>query len=264
MARTQFTIDLLETEEPVRGGMTLRKSAGAPVVQLTPEQVGKFLVVTLADLGEQLFGWQDDVMAGYPYLQRLSAAEHWSAALWPGPLRPSGWMPSLLSRLARHVPYLPVKAPPIFENCTAVVSDADSSAATALYWQVAMQSGPLVSMQRARGVLEKAVAHNPWVPEPYLLLAQIGLLGGDFDMARRNAARGLQLLADWGNFVRQARFLERMGCMGAYPSAARKRRRLAEDAYRAQQPRFGHHAASGSGRPQSRKNDSLAASTMAA
>jgi hypothetical protein len=198
MARTQFTIDLLEAEEPLRGGMTLCKSAGAPVVHLTPEQVGKFLVVTLADLGEQLFGWQDEVMAGYPYLQRLSAAEHWSAALWPGPLRPSGWMPSLLSRLARHVPHLPVKAPPIFENCTAVVSDADSSAATALYWQVAMQSGPLVSMQRARGVLEKALAHNPWMPEPYLLLAQIGLLGGDFDMARRNAARGLQLLGDWG------------------------------------------------------------------
>ena len=198
MARTQFTIELLAAAEPVRTGMTLRRSTDGSIVQLSAEQVGKFLVVSLADLGEQLFGWQDEVMSGYPYLQRLSAVEHWSAAFWPGPMRPSGWMPSLLSQLARHVPFLPVKTPPIFDDCTAVISDADSSAATALYWQVAMQNLPLISMGRTKEVLEKTVSLNPWLPEPYLLLAQIGLLAGNYDIAERNAARGLQLLIDWG------------------------------------------------------------------
>jgi hypothetical protein len=79
-----------------------------------------------------------------------------------------------------------------------VVSSDNSGAATALYWQAAMQSASLISMGRMREMLEKATSLNPWMPEPYLLLAQLGLIAGDYGMAEKNATRGLRLLVDWG------------------------------------------------------------------
>lgn len=201
MPRSQFAIDLLEAESAPTSGMVLRDSAGASgrEVRLSAAQTAKFLIVTLADLAEQFFSWQDEVMARYPYVPMLPAAEHWSAALWPGACRPSAWMPSVLSRLARHLPQFDVELPPIFDRCTGgIVSAEDAAAAAALYWQVVAQSGPLVSAEHAEATLRAAIRHNPWMAEPHLLLAQLAMLRGDFPTGEHHAGRGLRLLCDWG------------------------------------------------------------------
>jgi len=57
---------------------------------------------------------------------------------------------------------------------------------------------PLTEMDSARHLLEAAVAHNPWVGEPRLLLAQLALTSGDFDAAEQHAAAGLAALQAWG------------------------------------------------------------------
>lgn len=199
MPRTQFAVDLLAFDEIPAAGMVLRAPGGKQPVQLTGRQAAAFLVVTLADLAEQWFSWQDEIMAGYPYLgEKQGAREHWASALWPGPLRPSVGNLSLLSRLARLLPATGIPVPPIFDRCAAVLPKEEESAAAALYWQVVAQNTPFASSAHAQQCLAAALKHNPWVGEPHLVLAQLALLEGDYPAAERHATEGLRLLLEWG------------------------------------------------------------------
>jgi hypothetical protein len=57
---------------------------------------------------------------------------------------------------------------------------------------------PSAGLGPIHAALTAAVAHNPYVGEPRLMLAQLGLIASDWPMARDHAAAGLALLQDWG------------------------------------------------------------------
>jgi len=196
--RNEFAIALLERDEVPADGLVLTNGDGARFA-LDRRRVGIFLAVTLADLAEQWFAWQDRVMAGYPHVTSDRPTNgHWGAVMWPGPMRPSMANWSLLSRLARHMPALGLPVPPIFDYCTAALSPKDEAGAAALYWQVAngqVQPAPCESVGQ---VLESTIARNPWAAEPRLTLAQLCLMDGDFRRAEDQAQRGLELLCQWG------------------------------------------------------------------
>ncbi|MFA8359014.1 DUF6817 domain-containing protein [Burkholderia ubonensis] len=194
--RTAFVLALLDERTDCREGITLDRNG--ETFELSPREVVLFLVVTLADLVEQWYSWQEDTMASYPHTGRLDAQPNWAVTLWPGPFRPGSSALSLASRLARHLRGLAEPVPPIFAQCTAHLDSADEAAAAALYWQVATLQMPLVDREHARGMLARAVEMNPWVGEPHLMLAQIDLVSGRFEDAEQHAGRGLALLRDWG------------------------------------------------------------------
>lgn len=236
MPRSRFAADLLERDRVDPAGMVLHDPADNRETRLTRDQVGIFIVVTLADLAEQWFSWQDDVMAGYPFTTKIRALEAWSAALWPGPLRPSAVNLSLLSRLARHLRDVDVVRPPIFDGCTGELSREDEAAALSSYWQVVDRGVPLARTDQARLCLAFAIERNPWIAEPHLLLAQLSLIEGDHPAAGRHARRGLELLLEWGTawdkripwngWVAWARILMQHAQRGTWPQTLRDHNNL--------------------------------------
>lgn len=201
MPRTRFVQAILEGEGGGTQGMTLTDGKGNTLA-LTPRQVAAFIVVTVADVGEQWHSWQDEIFAAYPYQERRELAPHWAASLWPGPLKPPANILHMLSRLLHALKSLPgdtgIPAPPAFGQGDAVIEARDEAAAAALYWQVITRMHPLTEMQTAQHLLESAIAHNPWVGEPRLLLAQLALTQGDFATAETQAQAGLAALQAWG------------------------------------------------------------------
>jgi hypothetical protein len=219
MPRTKFVQAVLAGQGTGVEGMTLDGTDGQ-VFTLTPRQVAAFIVVSAADIGEQWHSWQDEIFAGYPQQQRRDLKTNWASSLWPGPLKPPSNILSMLSHLLAPLspssplsplspsspssPSSPISAdtgipiPPAFDQCRATLSPRDEAAASALYWQVITRMHPLTEMDSARHLLEAAVAHNPWVGEPRLLLAQLALTTGDFDAAEQHAAAGLAALQAWG------------------------------------------------------------------
>lgn len=197
MPRNEFVTELAAAARPPLDGMVLRDAQGK-VFELSPSQVAAFLVLTVADLVEQWYSWQEDTMSGYPATGDVPAAANWAATLWPGPFRPGSSALSLASRLAGHLAALGLPVPPIFDGCTKTLAQADEAAASALYWQVSMLDVPRVSSRVPRSLLAEAVRLNPWVAEPHLLLAQFALLEGEYDAAATHAHEGLRLLRCWG------------------------------------------------------------------
>jgi len=201
MPRTLFTQQLLEEAALPAEGMVL-ESDGVAAMVLSARDVAVFTIVTIADIAEQWHSWQDEVFAGFPFQKSRPIRENWPASLWPGPLKPTASALAMLSRLARVVADLPeefgLPTPPIFARCSGVLDPADEVAAVALYWQVVTRGLPSAGLAITHGALEAAAQHNPYVAEPRLMLAQLGLLAGDFAMAEGHARAGLDLLQDWG------------------------------------------------------------------
>jgi hypothetical protein len=201
MPRTLFTQRLLTMEQLPDSGVLLAPE-GKPAVHLSPREVALFAIATIADIAEQWHSWQDEVYAGFPFMKPRLIRENWPAALWPGPLKPTTCMLSVLSRLAAPLGDMPdefgLPVPPVFARCTATLAQADEMAAAALYWQAVTRGLPSAGMGPTHAALESCIGHNPFVAEPRLLLAQLGLIAGDWAMAANHARAGLALLQDWG------------------------------------------------------------------
>ncbi|CFT89988.1 Uncharacterised protein [Bordetella pertussis] len=201
MPRTQFVQRILAGEGRGATGLVLQGADGQPLT-LTPRQVAAFIVVSAADVGEQWHSWQDEIFAGYPHQERRDTSTHWAASLWPGPLKPPARILDMLSRLLQPLSTLPagtgIPTPPAFGHCTAVLDAGDEAAAAALYWQGITRMHPMTEMDSAHHLLQAAIAHNPWVAEPRLLLAQLALTAQDYDTALEQAAAGLAALQAWG------------------------------------------------------------------
>jgi len=165
--------------------------------------VAIFTVVTMADICEQWYSWQDDIYSGYPNHVPRDTAVHWAAGLWPGPMRPTAYRISQIAKLGQVLKHPAlmglVPLPTVFDHCQHALSESDEAAACALYWSVIQQNQPLVSCKTTIMTLEQAIRHNPWVAEPYLLLAQLHLTEQSYDQAQIAAAQGLHLLTCWGN-----------------------------------------------------------------
>lgn len=201
MPRTRFVQAILEGKGLDGQGLELTDDKGQ-IVQLTPRQVAAFIVVTVADVGEQWHSWQDEIFSGYPYQQRRDSAPHWAASLWPGPLKPPANILNMLSRLLHALRSLPattgIPIPPAFDHGTGVIQAKNEAAASALYWQVITRMQPLTESQTARHLLESAIDNNPWVGEPRLLLAQLAMTQGDWATAEEQSLAGLRALQAWG------------------------------------------------------------------
>ena len=196
--RSRFAATLLERDRIPDSGLVLEDDDGRRF-PLDRRRIGIFLAVTLADLAEQWFAWQDRIMAGYPNAAPDRPTNmHWPAVLWPGAMRPSMANWSLMSRLARHMPALDLPVPPVFENCSATLSPESEAGAAALYWQVAGGLCAEKPPDAVRRLLESAIERNPFVGEPRLALAQLMLMEGDYAAAETQALEGLELLCRWG------------------------------------------------------------------
>ena len=201
MPRSAFTKRMAEIARIPEEGLTLPTRSGG-TLHIPARDCALFGVATLADIAEQWHSWQDEVYQGFPALLQRPVAANWAAAIWPGPLRPSASILSLLARLARPLADLPaewgVPTPPVFDGGRGTLSADDEAAASALYWQAVNRGLPLTTPEPTKAALREAIARNPWVGEPRLMLAQIALGQGDWETAGREAEAGLTLLAQWG------------------------------------------------------------------
>ncbi|KAG2435828.1 hypothetical protein HXX76_007023 [Chlamydomonas incerta] len=202
-AAVAATTAALRRVVPPEGVTVKHIKTGEPV--LVPRRtIAQFLAMTIADFAEQLFSWQDAMFENERDGRLLYAGGN-ARSLWPGPCKPGLWH-SALSRMAfllRHgltgADGQPLVAlPPVFENCTQVLTEADQLAARDAYWQAVTQHTEPDQHDEALRLLRSAVWHNPHIAEPHVLLAQIHAQRQQWDEASRHAGRALRLFCDWG------------------------------------------------------------------
>jgi hypothetical protein len=182
--------DLAVPDDGIRVGLHHRDET----VQLSRRDLGVFLVVTMADYAEQLFGWQDRLFASPDGDGVRRGGPH---ALWPGDNRPGLWM-GLNARLGRRAAACAVAPlPPVFARCTVDLEPDAERAARELYWQVVSDAAVQDEPVRAEEMLRRAIACNPFIAEPHLLLAQLHLNHHRWDEARAATRAALGLLAQW-------------------------------------------------------------------
>ncbi|MDB5932035.1 MAG: hypothetical protein JWR60_3742 [Polaromonas sp.] len=201
MPRTRFVQGVLQGALEADGSMVLDGKDGRQL--LAADEVAAFIVLTMADTAEQWYSWQDDIFSRYPdHRSTLAGPVHWAASLWPGPMRPTARMVAQAATLGSALRHPALRGrlpmPPVFNQCRARLAPRDEATGVSLYWSVIQQDQPLVDADVAIAVLEQAVAHNPWVGEPQLVLAQLYLTVGEFERAEAAAAGGLQMLCAWG------------------------------------------------------------------
>jgi hypothetical protein len=164
-------------------------------VSLSPRDLGIFLIVTMADYAEQFFGWQDRLF-GTPEADGTSRGGPY--ALWPGDDRPGLWL-GLNSKLGLRAARCGVTPlPPVFEGCTVEMSREAEVTARDLYWRVTCDIEMQADTARAERALREAIAANPFVAEPHVLLAQLLVTRGDWDTAEHEASAALDVLVQWG------------------------------------------------------------------
>lgn len=175
--------------------------------------VALFLLLTMADLSEQMFGYVDVLFDNEN--GRLDSKGNTWKALWPGDGKPGLWM-NAVSRMgavytliAREekifrkdeekkfgFEHIELTIPPVFNNCTTVFNPSDQIQARDLYWEAICKRGD--KTDEAEALLLKACVHNPFIGEPHLVLAQIYLSGEKYEEAEKEAKIGLKLLLEWG------------------------------------------------------------------
>jgi hypothetical protein len=191
-------------------------------VFLSAETLRMLLVFSMADVADQHFGWQDRLFSGDAMVNGMYSPSssdnndpankhHQSTALWPGLSQPGLWMSyaSSLGAIARTFQFesssntdqttqlLVADLPPVFDNCTKLLSGEDEAKARDLYWSV-VTDDELRETDAVIDALEQCVAFNPWAFEPYVILAQKYLHRNDFEHATRTTERALELQLQWG------------------------------------------------------------------
>lgn len=198
---------------PQDGVVTRHIRTGEPVA-LSRKTLAAFLLMTVADFSDQYTGYQDELFGNEDDGRLEFGGDNW-AALWPGAGKPGLWV-SAMSRIAALYNLIlrdinssssnnnnqdddalvgKLVVPPVFEGCTRVLDPAEQKAARDLYWE-AICGGNKGSEE---GLLRESVARNPFVGEPWLVLAQVLLNKQEYEEAEAAAARGVRLLLEWGS-----------------------------------------------------------------
>ncbi|CAN1254861.1 hypothetical protein LINPERPRIM_LOCUS8793 [Linum perenne] len=186
-------------------------------VALSRRVVATFLMMTMADFSDQLFGFQDALFDNSN--GRLEFSGNKFTTLWPGDGKPGLWINSI-SRMgavytlivreeeiirAQNGPRkigvedeeLDLVMPPILEKCTRVVDSEEQIEARELYWEAVSKKG--TELEEAEELLVKSIERNRFVGEPHVVLAQLYLSEGRFEEAEREAKTGLRLILEWGS-----------------------------------------------------------------
>jgi hypothetical protein len=205
-------------------GITVKHIKTGEDVPVSRRVVATFLLMTMADFSDQLFGFQDALFDNSD--GRLSFSGNNYGALWPGDCKPGLWMNSnsrmgaLYSLIVREEDILmegkrragdqdqdqdqdrdedtELVVPPVFDKCTRVLDAGEQIVARDLYWEAVCDMSER-GIERAEELLLRCVEKNPFVGEPHVVLGQVYLSKGRFEEAEREAERGLTLLLEWGS-----------------------------------------------------------------
>lgn len=210
----------LESVVPA-GGVVVKHIKTGEDVLVSRRLVAVFVMMTIADFSDQLFGFQDVLFENFNGRLEFSGNDV-AGGLWPGDGKPGLWMNSLsrmgaIYRLiAREEEILLEKRkrdkgvefedgrdeeielvmPPVFEGCTRVLDAGEQIIARDMYWEaVNCKNG----LERAEELLVGCIEKNPFVGEPHVVLAQVYLSSGRFEEGEREAVKGLTLLLEWGS-----------------------------------------------------------------
>ncbi|KAF5180230.1 E3 ubiquitin-protein ligase [Thalictrum thalictroides] len=186
--------------------------------------VAVFLLMTMADFSDQLFGFQDILFDNDNGKLQFSGNNF--CAVWPGDGKPGLWMNSISRMGALYClitreedifieekrksnlsngdvdrdEEIELVIPPVFENCTKVLDAEEQKLARTLYWEAVCDGGKTkIGLEKCEDLLVKCVEKNPFVGEPHVVLGQIYLAQGRFEEAEREAEKGLTLLLEWGS-----------------------------------------------------------------
>ncbi|XVF44607.1 hypothetical protein PTKIN_Ptkin02bG0137900 [Pterospermum kingtungense] len=181
-----------------------------------------FLLMTMADFSDQLFGFQDVLFENFD--GRLEFKGNNFVALWPGNGKPGLWLNSIsrigavYSLIVREEEIfveqrkrsggvgvdierdedLELVVPPVFENGTKVLGAREQIEARDLYWEAVCDDSK-GGQERAEELLLGSIEKNPFVGEPHVLLAQVYLTKGRFEEAEKKAEKGLTLMLEWSS-----------------------------------------------------------------
>ncbi|KAA0066113.1 Tetratricopeptide-like helical [Cucumis melo var. makuwa] len=199
-------------------GVTVKHIKTGEDVTVSRRVVAIFLMMTVADFSDQLFGFQDSLFENTN--GRLEFPGNNYKSLWPGNGKPGLWMNSasrmgaIYTLIAREESILIAQRkrnnelglkterdeelelviPPIFENCTRILDADDQITARDLYWE-----GVCEKSDRSEELLLKCVMKNPFIGEPHVALGQLYLGEGRFEEAEKEAEEGLRLMLTWGS-----------------------------------------------------------------
>ncbi|XP_020594798.1 uncharacterized protein LOC110034900 [Phalaenopsis equestris] len=185
--------------------------------------IAVFLLMTMADFSDQLFGFQDRLFENEDGRLEFSGSNVFGA-LWPGDGRPGLWMSSISRmgavynlivkeediymeekrregrRVEEEDEDIDLVIPPVFESCTRVLDPIDQKTARDLYWEaVTGGRGSGDGGERTEKLLRESCEKNPFVGEPHVVLAQVYLGMERWEDAEGEAERGLRLLLEWGS-----------------------------------------------------------------
>ncbi|XP_059633297.1 uncharacterized protein LOC132276061 [Cornus florida] len=196
-------------------------------VRVSRRVVATFLMMTMADFSDQLFGFQDVLFDNSNGRLEFSG-NNYAAGLWPGDGKPGLWMNSIsrmgaiytlivreeeifmIEQRSKKLSSIDLERdedlelvmPPVFENCTRVLNAEDQMVARELYWEAVccdMSEKENIGLERPEEMLVRCVEKNPFVGEPRVVLGQIYLSKGRFEEGEREAQKGLTLLLEWGS-----------------------------------------------------------------
>ncbi|XP_030544452.1 uncharacterized protein LOC115750958 [Rhodamnia argentea] len=194
--------------------------------------IATFLMMTMADFSDQLFGFQDMLFENSDGRLEFTGNNFW--ALWPGDGKPGLWMNSISRMGAVYMLVvreeemfmlerrkkssksnadseppaeeerdedIELVVPPVFESCTRVLGAREQIEARDKYWEAVCEvsGGGGEQYGAVERRLRESVEKNPFVGEPRVVLGQVYLGEGRYEEAEREAEAGLRLLLEWGS-----------------------------------------------------------------
>nr|XP_043606557.1 uncharacterized protein LOC122578625 [Erigeron canadensis] len=201
-------------------GIILKHIKTGEDVCLSRRVVASFLLLTIADFSDQFFGFQDVLFDNSDGMMTFSRNDY-TTGLWPGNGKPGLWMNSIsrmaaiytlivreeylysiehpqLADINNRDKQIELVTPPIFGNCTKVLSAKDQIEARDLYWESVCDASK-IGLDKCAEMLKISTEKNPFVGEPHVVLSQIYLSQEKFEEAEKEGEEGLRLLLEWGS-----------------------------------------------------------------
>ncbi|KAJ6846065.1 uncharacterized protein M6B38_278480 [Iris pallida] len=208
-------------------GVTVKHIRTGEDVVVPRRVVAAFVLMTMADFSDQLFGFQDDLFDNDNGKLEF-AGNSPATALWPGNGKPGLWLNSISRMGALYTLILreeelylaerkrteeeaavigterdeglPMAIPPVFDGCTKILDAGEQVAARDLYWEAVCGGvGKREGLEKVEGLLRESIGRNPYVGEPYVVLGQVYLGMRRYEEAERAAEEGVRLLLEWGS-----------------------------------------------------------------
>lgn len=191
-------------------------------ILVSRRMIGVFLLMTLADISEQYFVFQDVLYNNAN--GRLELTGDWYDTLYPGNGKPGLWMNAASRMAAVYILLVREEAifmqennkrstggidrdedlelviPPVFDNCSKILDASDQIMARDLYWEVVSDDGfDQAKKEKGEKMLVKCIKLNPYVGEPHVLLGQFYLSRGRFEEGEKEVEKGLSILLERGS-----------------------------------------------------------------